>query len=499
MPASKTCSAAPLTPGRIIVHREIPVSRSIPPAGAARQPRTASPAWQAGGRTDGSSPRIPGLAVVAAVYGGQHELRRQGAITCFNELASQSHQAQHTLVLELLLPGQYPMLHPTDLPAWVEYRRIFGRKHNRFLFQKEALYNIAWRLLGDCDRFIFLDADFVFAAQDWLVRADALIVPGTASQPWSKMTENKAEDYNRSRYSLCTPPDAVAGADKSWTRCPGGCWGLHRSDLEDMDGFNVWGVTGSGDALFVWERMGCLGYANATEKTRHFQSLIRRGLKPLKSAFLPVPVTHIWHGSFASRSYYPSRRVLDIWGLPQSYLHVDSQGLLAWNDPECLLAYIISDKTRMSDPTPGTCVQLIRYIAEAAQEQLERLDSGVIPAGSAGDLELGTWRPVFLLPTSQDEWMQILHEQEESGAHEDDSAFNPDGTGAHLVEVENPAVALGRKGGKAKTPAKSEAAKKRANRGLAKGRAKLAKLTPEQRSENARKAALARWAKTQEE
>lgn len=57
------------------------------------------------------------------------------------------------------------------------------------------------------------------------------------------------------------------------------------------------------------------------------------------------------------------------------------------------------------------------------------------------------------------------------------------------------AASLGRKGGKAKTPAKSAAAKRRENSGLAKGREKLAALTPEQRCENARKAAAARWGK----
>ena len=60
------------------------------------------------------------------------------------------------------------------------------------------------------------------------------------------------------------------------------------------------------------------------------------------------------------------------------------------------------------------------------------------------------------------------------------------------------AASLGRKGGKAKTPAKSAAAKRRENSGLAKGREKLAALTPEQRRENAKKAAAARWAKNKE-
>ena len=57
------------------------------------------------------------------------------------------------------------------------------------------------------------------------------------------------------------------------------------------------------------------------------------------------------------------------------------------------------------------------------------------------------------------------------------------------------ASAMGKKGGQASTPAKSQAAKRRPNLGLAEGRKKLASLTPEQRSENARKAAAARWSR----
>ena len=54
---------------------------------------------------------------------------------------------------------------------------------------------------------------------------------------------------------------------------------------------------------------------------------------------------------------------------------------------------------------------------------------------------------------------------------------------------------FGRRGGKAGGKAKSLAAKQRPNLGLAEGRKALTKLTPEQRSENAKKAARARWGK----
>ncbi len=58
------------------------------------------------------------------------------------------------------------------------------------------------------------------------------------------------------------------------------------------------------------------------------------------------------------------------------------------------------------------------------------------------------------------------------------------------------AAAMGRKGGKTSTPAKIQAAKKRPNLGLAKGREKLASMTPAQRREIARKAAQTRWKKS---
>lgn len=62
-------------------------------------------------------------------------------------------------------------------------------------------------------------------------------------------------------------------------------------------------------------------------------------------------------------------------------------------------------------------------------------------------------------------------------------------------DISKAASTMGRKGGKASTPAKSQAAKQRPNLGLVEGRKKLASLSPEQRSENAKKAARARWKK----
>lgn len=95
-------------------------------------------------------------------------------------------------------------------------------------------------------------------------------------------------------------------------------------------------------------------------------------------------------------------------------------------------------------------------------------------------------------------WASTLRDIEARGDADLDDAFDPAGDGAHLVEIESPAASLGRRGGQAKTPAKAAAAKRRANEGLAAGRKALAALTPEQRSENARKAAKARWGKKEE-
>ena len=72
-------------------------------------------------------------------------------------------------------------------------------------------------------------------------------------------------------------------------------------------------------------------------------------------------------------------------------------------------------------------------------------------------------------------------------------------TEKHDITTSDAARAMGRKGGKAKTPAKKAAAKRRENSGLAKGREKLAALTQSRRRENAKKAATARWAKNKNE
>ena len=64
-----------------------------------------------------------------------------------------------------------------------------------------------------------------------------------------------------------------------------------------------------------------------------------------------------------------------------------------------------------------------------------------------------------------------------------------------MMGIESAAAVMGRKGGKVSSPAKAQAAKQRPNLGLAEGRKKLASLSPEQRRENSKKAAAARWKK----
>ena len=64
-----------------------------------------------------------------------------------------------------------------------------------------------------------------------------------------------------------------------------------------------------------------------------------------------------------------------------------------------------------------------------------------------------------------------------------------------IDDISKAAAIMGRKGGKVSSPAKSAAAKNRPNLGLAEGRKRLASLSPEQRRENAKKAAKARWKK----
>lgn len=76
-----------------------------------------------------------------------------------------------------------------------------------------------------------------------------------------------------------------------------------------------------------------------------------------------------------------------------------------------------------------------------------------------------------------------------------DAAIAAAEKGGWTVTRDTLAASLGRRGGAAKTPAKSAAAKRRANPGLTAGRQALAALTHELRRENAKKAAAARWSK----
>ena len=59
-----------------------------------------------------------------------------------------------------------------------------------------------------------------------------------------------------------------------------------------------------------------------------------------------------------------------MFGLPTAYCHLDSCGLVAWNDPEFLLKDMIMEKSRMSTKKDTSAM-----IMEKVNARLDRLET----------------------------------------------------------------------------------------------------------------------------
>jgi hypothetical protein len=64
--------------------------------------------------------------------------------------------------------------------------------------------------------------------------------------------------------------------------------------------------------------------------------------------YVPGLMIHENHGAFYQRAYITSRKAVDLFLPLDSVVEVDSQGLLAWREPDCILRKLLADKAKIA-------------------------------------------------------------------------------------------------------------------------------------------------------
>jgi hypothetical protein len=200
---------------------------------------------------------------------------------------------------------------------------------NSVMWLKERLINYAESLLPpDCNAFAWIDADVLFAQDDWhilaqkkLEKVDVLqlfkrifhlppghdsyqdkIVGSLYSITWQ---QNKYYQWLENRKNKNLPFAA-----------PGFAWAARRDTFRHVNGLYDKDVIGSGDCVLVdsllnsWDLHGYVHKFNDKMKEDIQKWCNNLNKKKLKIDYLPVDIFHLWHGDLKNRKYMQRHFIL---------------------------------------------------------------------------------------------------------------------------------------------------------------------------------------------
>lgn len=287
-------------------------------------------------------------AVIAAVF-GDDPVRIAAHVAALHHQLQTDIQVDFYLV-ELIFGGE--SRYPKEILSKVRHILVRGTDANRDLFQKESLFNIAWRaaLKGHkYDYFVFVDADVYCERPDWFrqIRAKLREAPCRAVQGFQFVRDSVDPDLQYvslgANYLLERSTDLYMN--------PGLCWGLHRELLLAGNGFNEL-MCPCGDSMFVAEYLNTpeVAYDSHLYEFRFFRELYRD--LPFRAAldFVPLDLVHHHHGYVADRCYYGMFYAVDSLSPMNTWLRTDESGLHAWIDPGGIERTLLRQQSRMKSP-----------------------------------------------------------------------------------------------------------------------------------------------------
>ena len=276
-------------------------------------------------------------ALVTVFFGGMHELRRRATLRALQSWDEQEYKPDEAVFLELVCPGELPCFSEKDMPEWLRYLRLYGEDRNKGIFQKEAMWNLSVKYLN-ADKLMFIDSDTIAIDNPrhfkLLYNASS---PGKCIHVAEKILVEAPDGSVKTRWSEFSPRK-----DRE-TAFPGLGFVLNRNDLLDIDGFNPYSVTSCGDDVFLYEVVRKVR-SRFWKSTRFLYGVARKNLMQLEPMCIENTTTmHMNHNrpDEVRVDRHVINAVVELCGLPQSYVHLDPSGLVAWNDPQGLPRHII--------------------------------------------------------------------------------------------------------------------------------------------------------------
>ena len=321
----------------------------------------------------------PDTAVIIATF-GDDKLRTAANTYAFRQLQKQTLKVKYVW-LELLERGQQ-----TQLPQEIrdnpnlDHVIVESNPQNSRLFQKEALWNLAFKRLDNDIQFLFFfDSDIYCDKKNWFAKirelldfdGNAIVQPG--SEVITLMVKEDGSEITRAQLTFAGHEDLRPGK-QPYNFNPGLAVCLTRKMFESIGGFNPKGVMYGGDTIFLIETCkSSHQYYKHLMSQSSMRHIIRKDIlnrKDLKINWKGVDnyITHVWHGDETNRTYWAWEHFLTTIDFnAEQMLTIDSNGLLAWTQDNPLFNFVFDRRSELTDRF--VCRRLIReYYDEYANK-----------------------------------------------------------------------------------------------------------------------------------
>jgi len=283
------------------------------------------------------------------------------AITCyFNPAGYQSraanyrtfrkHLAVPLLTVELSFTGSFE-LEPDAADVLVQ---LSG---GDVLWQKERLLNLALRRLpDDCDIVAWVDCDVLFSDAYWPQQAREALNSFALIQLFSERLhlarnarrgpsgwgpiESRRQAIGHALAGDGLKPEelSVGGSFRHGPLSTGLAWAARRT-LLDKCGFYDARIVGGGDAAMVWAALGrpdhsVIAQSMSGRAAEHYRAWAEPFFAEVggRVGYLPGPLFHLWHGSYAERRHKERQQDITALGFdPFTDLALDDSACWRWN------------------------------------------------------------------------------------------------------------------------------------------------------------------------
>ena len=285
------------------------------------------------------------LAYIVVSF-GQSSQRLENVRTTIRTLAKQSGHFEIVFV-ELLFGNEQSAF--SDIERYATHIILRGTNKHKDLFQKECLFNIAALHCKDFDFLVFADADVLPLEKnqtDWIQKIENHLerYPDKALQPFRRVIDPRDSRISNFSYAYFYRSNKPLYQYVTEPPNPGICWAMTYQLFDEMKGFNPKSIPGSGDVLFVRERLAAVTPEFEYLQYTWFKKIIRTNVRKVDFSYLDIDLLHLYHGPKSDRAYVNSRRIIDIFGDMEKFVKIDEQGLLAWKDEDCLLRKMLARK-----------------------------------------------------------------------------------------------------------------------------------------------------------